>query len=113
MSTRVREVESLTTAHHQQEGAGFVVRRPFPTVGLDAVDPFLLIDEMGPVDYAPGEAIGLIGPSGSGKSTLLMVMAGLERPDSGEVVVNGTPFNALDEDALVEVASTYQVPDML
>ena len=36
---------------------------------------------------APGEAIGLIGPSGSGKSTLLMVMAGLERPDSGEVVV--------------------------
>src|SRR5471032_1783408 len=34
---------------------------------------------------APGEAIGLIGPSGSGKSTLLMVMAGLERPDSGEV----------------------------
>jgi ABC-type sugar transport system ATPase subunit len=49
---------------------------------------------------APGEAIGLIGPSGSGKSTLLMVMAGLERPDSGEVVVNGTPFNALDEDGL-------------
>ena len=49
---------------------------------------------------APGEAIGLIGPSGSGKSTLLMVMAGLERPDSGEVVVSGTPFNALDEDAL-------------
>ena len=49
---------------------------------------------------ASGEAIGLIGPSGSGKSTLLMVMAGLERPDSGEVVVNGTAFNALDEDAL-------------
>jgi putative ABC transport system ATP-binding protein len=49
---------------------------------------------------AQGEAIGLIGPSGSGKSTLLMVMAGLERPDSGEVVVGGTPFNALDEDAL-------------
>ena len=47
-----------------------------------------------------GEAIGLIGPSGSGKSTLLMVMAGLERPDSGQVVVSGTPFNALDEDAL-------------
>ncbi|MFN5038570.1 MAG: ABC transporter ATP-binding protein, partial [Bradyrhizobium sp.] len=49
---------------------------------------------------AAGEAIGLIGPSGSGKSTLLMVMAGLERPDSGEVVVDGTSFNALDEDAL-------------
>ena len=49
---------------------------------------------------AAGEAIGLIGASGSGKSTLLMVMAGLERPDSGEVVVKGTSFNALDEDAL-------------
>ncbi|MDB5573161.1 MAG: transporter related, partial [Tardiphaga sp.] len=47
-----------------------------------------------------GEAIGLIGPSGSGKSTLLMVMAGLERPDSGEVVVSGTAFNGLSEDAL-------------
>jgi putative ABC transport system ATP-binding protein len=49
---------------------------------------------------ASGEAIGLIGPSGSGKSTLLMVMAGLERPDSGEVVVNGTRFNGLGEDEL-------------
>lgn len=47
-----------------------------------------------------GEAVGLIGPSGSGKSTLLMVMAGLERPDSGEVVVAGTRFNGLDEDGL-------------
>jgi putative ABC transport system ATP-binding protein len=47
-----------------------------------------------------GEALGLIGASGSGKSTLLMVLAGLERPDGGEVVVNGTSFNALDEDAL-------------
>jgi putative ABC transport system ATP-binding protein len=49
---------------------------------------------------ATGSAVGLIGPSGSGKSTLLMVMAGLERPDGGEVVVDGTTFNALDEDAL-------------
>jgi len=48
----------------------------------------------------PGEAVGLIGASGSGKSTLLMVMAGLERPDSGEVVIDGTSFNSLDEDGL-------------
>src|SRR4051794_19730745 len=36
-----------------------------------------------------GEAVGLVGPSGSGKSTLLMVMAGLERPDTGTVLVAG------------------------
>jgi putative ABC transport system ATP-binding protein len=47
-----------------------------------------------------GEAVGLIGPSGSGKSTLLMVMAGLERPDSGTVTVAGEELTRLDEDAL-------------
>ena len=47
-----------------------------------------------------GEAVGLIGPSGSGKSTLLMVMAGLERPDSGAVEVAGENLGALGEDAL-------------
>jgi putative ABC transport system ATP-binding protein len=47
-----------------------------------------------------GEAIGLIGPSGSGKSTLLMVMAGLERADSGSIRVAGADLGALDEDAL-------------
>ena len=47
-----------------------------------------------------GEAIGLVGPSGSGKSTLLMVMAGLERADSGTITVAGENLTALDEDAL-------------
>ncbi len=43
-----------------------------------------------------GEAVGLVGPSGSGKSTLLMVMAGLERPDAGEVAVDGEDIGLLD-----------------
>ena len=47
-----------------------------------------------------GEAIGLVGHSGSGKSTLLMVMAGLERPDTGKVLVAGENLSVLDEDAL-------------
>jgi len=47
-----------------------------------------------------GEAIGLVGPSGSGKSTLLMVMAGLERSDSGSITVAGEELTKLDEDAL-------------
>ncbi|HVY59707.1 MAG TPA: ABC transporter ATP-binding protein [Xanthobacteraceae bacterium] len=49
-----------------------------------------------------GEAVGLVGPSGSGKSTLLMVMAGLERPDAGQVVVAGEDIGKLDEDALAQ-----------
>jgi len=47
-----------------------------------------------------GEAVALLGPSGSGKSTLLMVMTGLERPDSGAVIVAGQDLQRLDEDSL-------------
>ena len=49
-----------------------------------------------------GEAVGIVGPSGSGKSTLLMVLAGLERLDSGEIHVNGEPLHRLGEDALAD-----------
>ncbi|WP_165216719.1 ABC transporter ATP-binding protein [Affinirhizobium pseudoryzae] len=48
------------------------------------------------------EAVGIVGPSGSGKSTLLMVLAGLERLDSGEITILGTPLHALGEDALAD-----------
>ena len=51
-----------------------------------------------------GEAVGLVGPSGSGKSTLLMVMAGLERPDTGVVMVAGHDLGRFDEDALARFA---------
>jgi len=47
-----------------------------------------------------GEAVALLGPSGSGKSTLLMVMTGLERPDTGAVIVAGQDLQRLDEDGL-------------
>ena len=49
---------------------------------------------------AKGEAIGLVGPSGSGKSSLLMTMAGLERADSGEIIIDGVSLGTLGEDAL-------------
>jgi putative ABC transport system ATP-binding protein len=52
------------------------------------------------LNIGSGEAIGLVGPSGSGKSTLLMVMAGLERADTGTVTVAGDDLGRLDEDAL-------------
>ncbi|KJF68149.1 ABC transporter ATP-binding protein [Rhizobium nepotum] len=48
------------------------------------------------------EAVGIVGPSGSGKSTLLMVLAGLERLDSGEIVIADTELHKLGEDALAD-----------
>ena len=45
-----------------------------------------------------GESAGIVGPSGSGKSTLLMVLAGLERLDSGEVYIAGSAIHTMSED---------------
>jgi putative ABC transport system ATP-binding protein len=52
------------------------------------------------LDIGSSEAVGLVGPSGSGKSTLLMVMAGLERANTGSVSVAGENLAKLDEDDL-------------
>lgn len=49
-----------------------------------------------------GESVGIVGPSGSGKSTLLMVLAGLERLDSGEIYVADTPLHRLSEDKVAD-----------
>ncbi len=70
------------------------------TLGRDAASVHVLkgID----LTIDAGEAVGIIGPSGSGKSTLLMVLAGLERLDSGEIQINGTALHGLGEDALAD-----------
>ena len=47
-----------------------------------------------------GEFTAVLGPSGSGKSTLLALMAGLDRPSSGEVRIDGAPIQAMSEDEL-------------
>lgn len=49
-----------------------------------------------------GEAIGIVGPSGSGKSTLLMVLAGLERLDSGSITIDNAKLNDMSEDQLAD-----------
>ena len=79
----------------------------FPAVAMRGVDLSLgrgaaRVHILREVDLTigKGEAVGIIGASGSGKSTLLMIMAGLERPDKGEVEVDGVKLGALNEDAL-------------
>lgn len=52
-----------------------------------------------------GESLAIVGPSGSGKSTLLGLCAGLDRPDSGRVVLAGADLSKSDEDARARVRS--------
>ncbi len=72
----VREAEQVLSSHRQREGAGFIVRRPLPAPGLPALDPFLLIDELGPIEYAPGEAVGAPDHPHRGFETVTYVLEG-------------------------------------
>lgn len=55
------------------------------------------------VDFARGELTAIMGPSGSGKSTLMHCMAGLDRPDTGTVVVDGLEVSAMNERRLTRL----------
>src|SRR4051812_39016529 len=57
-TTEFRAVRRLTTAPSGYEGEGFPVRRAFAGVPVGELDPFIHLDQMGEVDYAPGEPKG-------------------------------------------------------
>ncbi len=57
------------------------------------------------LEVAEGDFVALMGPSGSGKTTLLNLIAGIDRPTSGDVIVAGTDVGSLDESALAEFRS--------
>ncbi|HTD52041.1 MAG TPA: pirin family protein [Thermoanaerobaculia bacterium] len=78
-----RSVRSIVPAIETFEGAGFLVHRPFPTPSLDSFDPFLLLDEMGPADLAPGEAKGAPDHPHRGFETVTYLLSGqMEHRDS-------------------------------
>jgi putative ABC transport system ATP-binding protein len=74
-----------------------------PVVRLDAVrkvyGDVVALDGVN-LRIRPGEALAVMGPSGSGKSTLLNMVAGLDRPSAGSVVVNGEDLTGMGEAAL-------------
>ncbi len=71
-----RALDHIITSERTVEGGGFVVRRPFPTAKLSHIDPFLVLDEMGPMDYAPGKAIGAPEHPHRGFETVTYLMHG-------------------------------------
>jgi putative ABC transport system ATP-binding protein len=54
------------------------------------------------LDIAAGEFVAIVGPSGSGKSTLLNLISGIDKPDTGRVIVDGAEINAMSENALAK-----------
>ncbi|KVE25705.1 pirin [Burkholderia singularis] len=71
-----RTIQRTCPSLRTTEGDGFVVHRPFPTRLLTDFDPFLLLDEMGPIDYAPGDAKGAPDHPHRGFETVTYVLDG-------------------------------------
>ena len=78
-----RPVRGIVTAIRTFEGEGFPVRRPFPGIDLSLVDPFILLDQMGAVEYAAGEAKGAPDHPHRGFETVTYMLDGvIEHRDS-------------------------------
>ncbi|APH42846.1 Pirin family protein [Leptospira interrogans serovar Copenhageni/Icterohaemorrhagiae] len=79
----LRKVKTIRPSLRTMEGGGFPVRRPFPVQDLIHLDPFLLLDEMGPVEYKPGKAIGAPEHPHRGFETVTYLLSGeMEHRDS-------------------------------
>src|SRR5262245_25879762 len=78
-----RTIEQVYAGERTLEGGGFPVKRPFPTAKVAVFDPFLLLDEMGPVEYPPGRAIGAPDHPNRGFETVTYVLRGrMQHKDS-------------------------------
>ncbi|VFJ13987.1 pirin family protein [Candidatus Nitrosocosmicus franklandus] len=79
----IRSLEKIVHSFHTTEGEGFIVNRAFPTNSLSDIDPFLLLDEMGPMDFKPGEAKGAPDHPHRGFETVTYLLDGnFEHKDS-------------------------------
>ncbi|NGM11364.1 pirin family protein [Verrucosispora sioxanthis] len=92
-STAFRPVRRLTTAPSGFEGEGFPVRKAFAGVPMSELDPFIMLDQMGEVDYAPGEPKGTSWHPHRGFETVTYIIDGIfDHQDShggGGTITNG------------------------
>src|SRR5437660_4641209 len=72
----MRTVAGVVNSIETLEGGGFLVRRPFPKASFSEFDPFLLLDEMGPMDLKPGEAKGAPDHPHRGFETVTYMLSG-------------------------------------
>ncbi|MBL0186841.1 MAG: pirin family protein [Candidatus Obscuribacter sp.] len=80
---KTRSASTLVPTVRTREGAGFLIRRPFPTHALDQIDPFLLLDHLEPVQLAPGQAKGAPDHPHRGFETVTYLLDGyMEHRDS-------------------------------
>ena len=90
---RPRPVASVTSAPSGFEGEGFPVRRAFAGVDQSLLDPFIMMDQMGEVDYAPGEPRGTSWHPHRGFETVTYIMDGSfihqDSHGGGGVITNG------------------------
>jgi quercetin 2,3-dioxygenase len=78
-----RSINRVITSLETKEGEGFIVHRPFPSPSLSELDPFLLLDEMGPMNLKPGEAKGAPDHPHRGFETVTYMLSGkFEHKDS-------------------------------
>ncbi len=75
-ASTLRTIAGTINSQRTVEGGGFNVRRPFPTAAMDHIDPFLLLDEMGPAQYGPGEAVGAPSHPHRGFETVTYLLSG-------------------------------------
>jgi len=71
-----RSIENIVTSIRVLEGGGFPVRRPIPNPEMDQIDPFLLLDHLGPTEWGPREAIGAPDHPHRGFETVTYLLAG-------------------------------------